>query len=109
MCLKVPEMKCCMFEICDVKTFGIMIDDILVLSVPDICSILEITEGLFHRHANEEDFLKGSENRWIEESGFYKTLFRLGDKVDSKFLNWICIEVLPTIRKTGGYIRVRGE
>lgn len=40
----------------------------------------------------------------ISESGFYKLIMR-SDKPDArKFQDWVTREVLPSIRKDGGYI-----
>lgn len=51
-------------------------------------------------------------NRWcqmtfVNESGFYALV--LGSKLPTavKFKNWVTSEVLPQIRKTGGYIPVK--
>lgn len=43
----------------------------------------------------------------INESGFYALV--LSSKLDSaqRFKHWVTKEVLPTIRKTGGYILVK--
>lgn len=41
---------------------------------------------------------------WINESGLYALIF--GSKLESakKFKQWVTSDVLPTIRKTGGYV-----
>lgn len=65
-----------------------------------------------NRHVHEEDRIKdmvfdGTQNKktiLINESGLYALIF--GSKLESakKFKHWVTSEVLPTIRKTGGYI-----
>lgn len=40
----------------------------------------------------------------VNESGFYKTVFRSNHPEAKKFTSWVTKEVLPAIRKTGGYI-----
>lgn len=40
----------------------------------------------------------------ISESGFYKLVFRSRKKVAKAFTKWVTSEVLPSIRKHGGYI-----
>ena len=44
---------------------------------------------------------------FVNESGFYALV--LGSKLPTavKFKNWVTSEVLPQIRKTGGYIPVK--
>ena len=46
---------------------------------------------------------------WINESGLYSLI--LGSKLESAktFKHWVTAEVLPTIRKTGGYINLGQE
>lgn len=41
----------------------------------------------------------------ITESGLYKLILRSRKPEAIAFQNWITQEVLPTIRKTGGYIK----
>lgn len=65
------------------------------------------------RHVEEDDRMKHpvadengrTQDSWIiNESGMYSLV--LGSKLESakKFKHWITSEVLPTIRKTGGYV-----
>lgn len=44
------------------------------------------------------------ESNFIDEPNFYKLVF--GSKMDKaeEFQDWVCEEVLPTIRKTGGFV-----
>jgi prophage antirepressor-like protein len=53
---------------------------------------------------------KGMTNaKIISESGLYKLVMR-SDKPDAKaFQDWVTREVLPAIRKTGGYIKGDGR
>jgi prophage antirepressor-like protein len=53
--------------------------------------------------------LKGSRITIINESGVYSLVF--GSKLDSakQFKRWITAEVLPAIRRTGGYMMTRPE
>lgn len=46
---------------------------------------------------------------WINESGLYSLI--LSSKLESAkaFKHWVTAEVLPTIRKTGGYIFVKNH
>lgn len=79
----------------------------------DIAGILNYQNGSrdINRHVDEEDrqvitLFDGKQNRdsiIINESGLYSLI--LGSKLESakKFKHWVTSEVLPSIRKTGGY------
>ena len=93
----------------------------------DVCDILGYKKSYnaVYQFVNPHDTLKqgawvvtgikkdGSEaKRWsqvlfVNESGFYALV--LGSKLPTavKFKNWVTSEVLPQIRKTGGYIPVK--
>ena len=81
----------------------------------DIATVLgyKNTRDALSKHIDEEDKISdvaihdGSQNRnmtIINESGLYSLI--LSSKLESakKFKRWITDEVLPSIRKTGGYI-----
>lgn len=81
----------------------------------DIATVLgyKNTRDALSKHIDEEDKISdvaihdGSQNRnmtIINESGFYSLI--LSSKLESakKFKRWVTDEVLPSIRKTGGYI-----
>lgn len=71
-------------------------------------------ENAISSHVSEEDktstLIQGSGSNYksktilINESGLYSLIF--GSKLESakKFKRWVTSEVLPTIRKTGGYV-----
>ena len=40
---------------------------------------------------------------WISEAGLFKLVFRSKAKHAETFQDWVCSEVLPSIRKTGSY------
>ena len=42
--------------------------------------------------------------KFLTESGVYKLIFKSDKKEAEKFQDWVTDEVLPEIRKTGGYI-----
>ncbi len=77
------------------------------------------TNDALKKHVMNEDKLMGSQNAtpsikdtlgrtqyptWINESGLYSLIF--GSKLESaiRFKHWVTSEVLPSIRKYGGYI-----
>ena len=81
----------------------------------DIATVLgyKNTRDALSKHIDEEDKISdvaihdGSQNRnmtIINESGLYSLI--LSSKLESakKFKRWVTDEVLPSIRKTGGYI-----
>ena len=85
----------------------------------DVAKILgykNISDAL-KKHVDEED--KGvakcdtlggvQEMTIINESGFYSLLLRSKLPEAKKFKRWVTAEVLPQIRKTGGYIPVNEE
>ncbi len=70
------------------------------------------TSDALKKHVNEDDkltrhFADSGQNRnmiIINESGLYSLIF--GSKLDSaiEFKHWVTSEVLPAIRRTGGYV-----
>lgn len=83
----------------------------------DVCQVLEISKyrdaikklDSDERASAKVDTLGGKQTMaTITESGFYKLIFQ-SPKANQqgsqahRFTNWICREVIPSIRKTGGY------
>ena len=48
--------------------------------------------------------LNNAGENFLTESGVYKLIFKSDKKEAEKFQDWVTDEVLPKIRKTGGYI-----
>ena len=48
--------------------------------------------------------LNNAGENFLTESGVYKLIFKSDKKEAEKFQDWVTDEVLPEIRKTGGYI-----
>lgn len=46
---------------------------------------------------------------FINEGNLYKCIFQSRSEDAEKFQEWVCDEVLPSIRKTGGYIAAKTE
>ena len=79
----------------------------------DICKILEISNSRMVAGRLESDELmsvrltSGGQHREmtaVSESGLYAVVLR-SDKPQAKpFRKWVTSEILPTIRKTGGYV-----
>jgi prophage antirepressor-like protein len=80
----------------------------------DVAEILQYKEPhkAIVRHVDEEDRTKhpiltngGEQEGWIiNESGLYALILSSEMKEAKKFKRWVTSEVLPTIRKTGGYV-----
>lgn len=78
----------------------------------DVCDALEITNSrnAYARLDDEEKLTSvlwtGGQNREmtiVSESGLYKIIFQSNKPNAKTFTNWVTKEVLPSIRKTGGY------
>lgn len=53
--------------------------------------------------------LHNTGENFLTESGVYKLIFKSKKKEAEKFQDWVTDEVLPQIRKTGGYIPIEAE
>ena len=80
--------------------------------VKDICKILGIKNNRDAlskipdkwKGVGQTDTLGGSqETNIINEFGLYKLIMRSNKPIAQKFQEWVCEEVLPSIRKTGQY------
>lgn len=75
------------------------------------------TRDAISKHVDDEDkstvaIHDGSQNRKmivINESGFYSLILRSDMPKAKQFKRWVTSEVLPQIRKTGGYIPIDEE
>lgn len=109
---------------------GCIIDDIPYLVGKDIVSILGYSNisDTISKHVDEDDkiFINsktqsqiaiefdykqlGQRGGWlINESGFYSLVFGSELPTAKQFKHWVTSEVLPQIRKTGGYIPVSNQ
>lgn len=82
----------------------------------DICDILGVTNPTMSLKNLESDEvtklnlggLEGETN-FVSESGFYTLVIRSRKDIAKPFRLWVTREVLPQIRKTGGYIPIKEE
>lgn len=98
------------FENANVRVFGTYNQPWFIAK--NICEILEIS--------NVSDALRNIPDKWksqetishntgaksvitINEPGLYKLIMRSNKPVAQKFQNWICEDLLPTLRKKGEY------
>ena len=79
----------------------------------DICKALGLTQpSKVKERLNEKGVTSiptltkgGNQNLlYINESNLYKTIFQSRKESAERFTDWVISEVLPTIRKTGGYV-----
>lgn len=81
----------------------------------DVCRVLDIKNPTDVRKRLDEDerarFNLGrqGEANIISESGLYKVILRSDKPEAKKFTRWVTHEVLPSIRKTGGYIHTAAQ
>lgn len=82
----------------------------------DVCDILGITNPSDALNKGLEDFERArfnlgrqGEANIISESGFYTLVLRSRKPIAKPFRLWVTQEVLPQIRKTGGYIPVKED
>jgi prophage antirepressor-like protein len=84
----------------------------------DVCKILGLSnpsEALNTLDSDEKNTLRLSEGirgnpnvNVINEPGLYRLIFKSIKPEAKKFQKWVCAEVLPQIRKTGGY-SIKGD
>lgn len=91
-----------------------MLNDEPLFCLTDICKALDLTqpskvkERLSAKGVNTIPTLTkgGTQNLlYINESNLYKTIFHSRKESAERFTDWVTSEVLPSIRKTGGYIQ----
>lgn len=82
----------------------------------DVCKILEHSNPTVAMNSLE-DFekaklnlgLQGGDTNVISESGFYTLALRSRKPIAKPFRIWVTSEVLPSIRKTGGYVATQSN
>lgn len=82
-----------------------------VFCLVDICKALEVKNATDVAKRLEEDELtrlnlgsRAGETNFVTESGLYAVILRSDKPNAKKFRKWLTSEVLPSIRKNGGYI-----
>ena len=87
-----------------------VVNDEPMFCLIDICKALEIKNATDVAKRLDEDELtrlnlgsRAGETNFITESGLYAVILRSDKPNAKKFRKWVTSEVLPTIRKTGGY------
>lgn len=101
------ELKIFDYKQSNIRT--VLIDNELWFVLKDICEVLELKNSRIVADRLEDDErrkfdLPRQGSTWIiNESGLYSVILR-SDKPEARpFRRWVTHEVLPSIRKTGGY------
>ena len=88
----------------------ITIDDTTMFCLVDVCKSLNIKNATDVAKRLDEDEVtrfnlggKSGETNFITESGLYAVILRSDKKKAREFRKWVTSEVLPSIRKSGGY------
>lgn len=105
------------FSNLDVRT-AVDSDDQVWFCAKDVCDALDITwNGSTLDNMPNEWFMvlnlrtiKGDRDaNFINEPGLYRLIFRSNKPKSIEFSNWVCSEVLPTIRKNGFFGTISGR
>lgn len=100
------------FNYGDIPVRTILLDDAPWWVLADVCRVLSVKNNRdVSRRLDEDekgvaqiDTPGGVQNMSvINESGLYKVILRSDKPEAKKFTRWVTHEVLPAIRKTGGY------
>lgn len=120
--LKVYESS--MFEaITALKIRALNVDDNPWFIARDVCACLELENVNMALQSLDNDEkatplkldcsrkVKGlrKDTLLISEPGLYRLLFRSNKPEARRFQDWVCGEVLPSIRRTGGYMLAHPE
>lgn len=85
-------------------------DDEPMFCLADVCKALEmsnptmVAQRLDDDERTKLDLGRQGETNFITESGLYAVILRSDKPNAKKFRKWVTSEVLPSIRKNGGYI-----
>lgn len=104
----------------DIRTAGTADNPLFCLS--DICRVLELQAGATKKRLNDRGISSINtptynqhgtqvmqEMVYVNEQNLYKVIMRSDKPQAEPFQDWVCGEVLPSIRKTGGYITTTPE
>ena len=93
-----------------IRTAGTSEEPLFCLS--DICRVLELQPGRVKQRLNQKGITlsntltQGGEQQmvFINEQNLYKVIMRSDKPQAEAFQDWVCGEVLPSIRKNGAYM-----
>lgn len=84
----------------------------------DVCKVLELRVDNTLKRLNEDGYYQigvtdslGREQQayFVNEKNLYKVIMRSDKPQAEPFQDWVCGEVLPSIRKSGGYIATKED
>lgn len=111
--LKIYENK----EFGEIRTA--VVEDEPMFCLTDVCRALGITHITDVKSRLRKDGVGTSEvidslgrkqtAIFVNESNLYKVIFQSRKEAAERFTDWVTSEVLPSIRKNGGYIRSLGD
>ena len=87
-----------------------VVDNEPMFCLSDICKALEmsnptmVAQRLDDDERTKLDLGRAGETNFVTESGLYAVILRSDKPKAKKFRKWVTSEVLPSIRKNGGYI-----
>lgn len=98
-----------------VRTAGTSDEPLFCLA--DVCKVLELTVQNTKKRLNEKGVYsiytptQGGEQQllFVNEQNLYKVIMRSDKPQAEPFQDWVCGEVLPSIRKSGGYIAAQPD
>jgi phage antirepressor protein len=104
----------------EIRTAGTADNPLFCLA--DLCRVLELQAGATKKRLNDRGVSSINtptynqygtqvmqEMIFINEQNLYKVIMRSDKPQAEPFQDWVCGEVLPSIRKTGGYITATPE
>ena len=91
----------CLADVCKVLELGNPSDVAKRLDTPYLCSIeVGVVTG---KKADGTDAVQNVSMIFMGESNLYRCIFQSRKQQAKPFQDWVCGEVLPTIRRTGSY------
>lgn len=84
----------------------------------DVCKILDINQASKVKERLSQKgvvtiptLIKGGKQSliFVNEPNLYKTIFQSRKPEAKRFADWVTEEILPSIRKTGGYVQINRE
>ena len=97
----------------------VLIDDEAMFCLADICKALDLDQVSRVKSRLKEDGVisnkvidrlgREQEATFINESNLYRTIFQSRKESAERFTDWVTSEVLPSIRKHGGYLTGQEE
>lgn len=93
-------------------------DGDLLFCLADVCKALDLnttktaqrlSDDVLSKHPIMDSLGRMQENNFVNEDGLYDVILDSRKKKAKSFRKWITSEVLPSIRKTGGYMVTKEE